>query len=78
MDLSFIDCQLLLCYRVLFVLFAALTVPADVDKTMCGSVYLLAAMDTTNQINESNEQNNLQAIPVTVACAECKFSGACL
>jgi subtilase family serine protease len=41
---------------------------------MCGSVYLLVAMDTTNQVTETDEMNNVASTPVKVTCPECTYN----
>ena len=43
-------------------------VPPSPDAHLCGRIYLLAVIDSQNNIWERDESNNRVAVPVTVKC----------
>ena len=45
-----------------------LTVPADLDQAVCGKAYLLAELDSNQEVEEVDEKNNVIAFPVIVQC----------
>ncbi|XP_078689460.1 uncharacterized protein LOC144920888 [Branchiostoma floridae x Branchiostoma belcheri] len=48
---------------------SGLRLPADLHKSYCGDVYLIAEMDPDNRVDETKEFNNYHAEMVRVACS---------
>ncbi|XP_019641725.1 PREDICTED: uncharacterized protein LOC109483182, partial [Branchiostoma belcheri] len=48
---------------------SGLRLPADLHKSYCGDVYLIAEMDPDNRVDETKEFNNYHAEMVRVSCS---------
>ena len=44
--------------------------PGDIDDAFCGTVYLLAVLDPTDSVQETDETNNVASVAVTVPCRQ--------